>query len=348
MRRTSEAIIFLVLLSLIIAGVVISFHNRGIPYPDDSRHIRAMVELDGMADTSKALIVGYNCHILKRFAEANAKTADIRLVPKNKTYLDSLKAGAIDILVVPYNDSLKSGYDSVLISAPLDSMCVWFTGRDNGRWMKEINYWIKEWHDSEDCMQARDMFLVHYSPFDSDGSGRLSPYDEIMKEKADSCGLDWRLLCAIAYKESRFHIEKSSPRGASGLMQIMPHTGRYMGATNLVDPEQSISTASRYLKRLSLQYRRADDLKERTKLILAAYNAGEGRIQDCINYARFRNLDPYSWDNIVSLIPEMNDSTMVTESGVVKLGVFKGVETIEYVGKVMDIYERFCRICPEK
>lgn len=348
MRNRSENIIASILVALIAGSVTIGILTNRESGTGTAPHIKGMVELGTMIDTSRALVAGYNCHILRQYALDNNLTADIRLVPKGESYIDSLKCGVIDVLVLPFRENTEIHSDSLISSAPLDSMSVWYTNSKSGRMMKQINEWIKEWHDSEDYLNAKDIYLENYSPFKKSRTGALSPYDDIMKEKADSLGLDWRLICAIAYKESRFHIELRSNRGASGIMQIMPHTGQSMGASDLIDPEQSIEVAAKYLKHLFRLYRRIDSPKERRKFVLAAYNAGEGRIQDCLNYARFKGVDCEQWDNVSALFPEMSDSTIVANCNAIKLGTFKGIETEAYVRQVEGIYQRFCTICPGK
>lgn len=348
MRNGADYIIAGILVALIAGSVAIGILTNRDRGNETRPHIRGMVELGTMIDTSRALVAGYNCHILRQYALDNNLYADIKLVPRGESYIDSLKCGVIDVLVLPFQDSTILQSDSLISSAPLDSMSVWYTNSRSGRMMKQINEWIKEWHESEDYLNSKDIYLENYSPFRKSRTGALSPYDDIMKEKADSLGLDWRLICAIAYKESRFHIELQSRRGACGIMQIMPHTGKHMGASDLTDPEQSIDVAARYLKHLFRLYRRIDSPLERRKFVLAAYNAGEGRIQDCLNYARFKGVDWEQWDNITALFPEMSDSTIVANCDAIKLGTFKGIETEAYVRQVNGIYQRFCTICPEK
>ena len=58
-------------------------------------------------------------------------------------------------------------------------------------------------------------------------------------------------------------------------------------------------------------------------------------------------MDTGYWDTVIDVIPEMHDES-VADTGVVKLGVFKGEETINYVQTVISVYEQFRRICPEQ
>ena len=171
----------------------------------------------------------------------------------------------------------------------------------------------------------------------------ISPYDSRIKHYSDSVGLDWRLVSAVIYHESRFDNDVRSHRGAAGLMQMMPSTAEWLGADDITDPIEGVRVGTLYLKRLHNAYRNhTDDPQERLKFALAAYNAGIGRIQDCIHFARLRGVDSSYWANIVSIIPEMRDDSIL-EIDTIKFGKFRGDETIAYVDNVLEKYEQYKR-----
>ena len=176
---------------------------------------------------------------------------------------------------------------------------------------------------------------------------RLSPYDSLIRAHADSLGWDWHLLAAVIYQESRFNTEARSSRGAEGLMQMMPATARKYGVTDPLDPEQSIAAGARMLGKLIRRYYPVgDNMTERYKYALAAYNAGVGRIDDCLRVARLLGTDTSYWLNVVNhALPRMQDETILA-SGAVRSGPFRGEETVRYVDSVISLYQRFCRICP--
>lgn len=89
---------------------------------------------------------------------------------------------------------------------------------------------------------------------------------------AQRYNLDPRLLWVIAYLESRFNPRAVSPKGARGLMQLMPATAARYGVTNPHDVAQALNGAARYLRDLMARY------PQRLDLVLAAYNAGEGTV----------------------------------------------------------------------
>ncbi|MDX1584252.1 MAG: transglycosylase SLT domain-containing protein, partial [Thermoanaerobaculia bacterium] len=76
------------------------------------------------------------------------------------------------------------------------------------------------------------------------------PFGEIVHEKAQKYEIDPSLVIAIVEVESAFDTKARSPRGAVGLMQLRPDTGRWMGAVNLLDPSQNIEAGTKYLRYL--------------------------------------------------------------------------------------------------
>jgi soluble lytic murein transglycosylase-like protein len=113
------------------------------------------------------------------------------------------------------------------------------------------------------------------------------PFGALIREKAEKYDVDPALVAAIVENESHFKPRARSHRGALGLMQLMPRTGRWMGARNLYDPEQNIDAGVKYLKYLE---KRFDG--NQTKII-AAYNAGEGNVQRYGGVPPFRETRTY-------------------------------------------------------
>ena len=98
------------------------------------------------------------------------------------------------------------------------------------------------------------------------------PYADLIAEVADRHGLERALLAAVAQVESRFDPFAVSPKGACGLMQLMPATAKRFGVTELFDASQSAEGGARYLRWL------LDRFEGRIDLALAGYNAGEGAV----------------------------------------------------------------------
>jgi soluble lytic murein transglycosylase-like protein len=97
-------------------------------------------------------------------------------------------------------------------------------------------------------------------------------YDALIETVANEFQLDSRLLHAIIQVESNYDVQAISPKGAVGLMQVMPATARRFGFFDLTDPHVNVRAGAAYLKWLLGHFR--SDLK----LVIAAYNAGEGAV----------------------------------------------------------------------
>jgi soluble lytic murein transglycosylase-like protein len=94
------------------------------------------------------------------------------------------------------------------------------------------------------------------------------PYAELVSAAATANQLPAALLHAVIQTESSYNSGATSPKGAGGLMQLMPDTAREMGVTDVYDPQANIQGGARYLKRLMTLF--DNDIS----LAVAAYNAG--------------------------------------------------------------------------
>lgn len=97
--------------------------------------------------------------------------------------------------------------------------------------------------------------------------------DAIVYEAASHTGLDPCLIFSVMRAESGFNPAAVSPKGASGLMQLMPATASRFGVRNIFDPRENIHAGSRYLRWL------LDRFNGDLRLALAGYNAGEGAVE---------------------------------------------------------------------
>ena len=130
-------------------------------------------------------------------------------------------------------------------------------------------------------------------------------------------------------------------------MQVMPATARIYGVTDLLDPEENIKAGTALLARLQRLYSDvAADRDEMTKITLAAYNAGPGRIADCIRLARAQGVDPSTWSNLCSVIPLMSQEADSLAGQDVLYGPFKGKETMAFVKAVLNQYDIFRGLPP--
>lgn len=142
--------------------------------------------------------------------------------------------------------------------------------------------------------------LLSFFPFPAEAkptSELKQKYDPIVKIYGRKYSVPADLIHSVIAAESNYETRAVSPKGAAGLMQLMPETAAQYGVQDRFDPEQNIVGGAQFLRDLCRLY------KNNTKLVLAAYNAGQEALK------RYNGIPPYP-------------------------------ETIEYIRRVMASYSR--------
>ena len=313
-----------VLVTAIVVAAALSMplttRQLALEYPPQT--LRCVIDLKG--EPVRGLTVGMNRIILREFADDHALKLEFITPADSSNYLDSLREGTVDLLVMFRADSLHT--DDLISTIPFRDSTVWVLRNDRHAETRRLNAWIAVMNGNGGIRKMDRNYRRRVGT----SLTSISPYDGIVKQNADEMGWDWRLLSAIIYHESKFINESCSARGAVGLMQI--HNEKYSVDT-LLDPAVNISIGTKYLTYLSGMFaEHGADSAECLKFALAAYNAGEGNILKCIRYTEERGADPTRWDNIVETIPTIPD--------------FHGRETIAYVRDVLDTYNEYTEVYP--
>jgi membrane-bound lytic murein transglycosylase F len=176
-----------------------------------------------------------------------------------------------------------------------------------------------------------------------DLSGRISPYDDLFQTVSQKEGLDWRLVAALAFRESRFKPDAVSRAGARGLMQILP---RFAGveAGHLDDPEINVNLGVRLLREIYDGYAYLDSLN-RWRFTLATYHAGVGHMADARRLAIDRGRDPNQWEGSVEAsLPHLREQKFYSEA---RHGLFHGEQTVAYVQDILNRYRLYRQLVPD-
>lgn len=157
-------------------------------------------------------------------------------------------------------------------------------------------------------------------------------------------GVDWRLLAAIAYQESHWDPQATSPTGVRGLMMLTEETAQRMSVTDRLDPWQSIVGGAGYWLLLASQLPDRIPEPDRTFLALAAYNLGLGHLEDARILAQRRGLSPDKWEDVKLALPGLADPEVFRT---LRLGFARGREALHFVDNVRNYRDMLDRLAPK-
>ena len=150
--------------------------------------------------------------------------------------------------------------------------------------------------------------------------------------------IDWQLLAAIAYQESRWSNEATSPTGVRGVMQLTTDTALALGVDDRMDMNQSIDAAAVYIKQLKDRLPKKIKDPQRTWFAVGAYNIGMKHIIAAYRKAREQGLDRTQWQTISDLLPTLYDEPF--ERGVQAQKYVERVQIFTDIMRFYDIHQR--------
>ena len=137
----------------------------------------------------------------------------------------------------------------------------------------------------------------------------------IFRKYGDQYGMDWILMAAQGYQESRLDQSARSHVGAIGVMQVMPATGKELNVGDITRIEPNIHAGVKYIRFMVDQYYAKEPMDELDKglFAFAAYNSGAGRVNSLRREAEKRGLDKNVWfDNVERIAAEKIGRETVT------------------------------------
>ena len=151
------------------------------------------------------------------------------------------------------------------------------------------------------------------------------------RKPRSSTRLDWRLLAAMGYQESKWDPHAVSFTGVRGLMQLTEDTAARMRAGDRRDPRSSIFGAAKYLSLLLREMPRRIPEPDRTWFAVAAYNVGLGHLEDARVLAQQAGRNPDRWEDVREFLPLLSQERWYTRT---KRGYARGWEPVRYVDNV--------------
>jgi peptidoglycan lytic transglycosylase F len=174
--------------------------------------------------------------------------------------------------------------------------------------------------------------------------GKISNFDDIYRDAVTGTTFDWRFIAAQSYHESRFQEDLVSWAGAVGLMQLMPRTAESVGVKDIYDPSENIFGGVKYMQLLYDRYESISNITDRTKMVLAAYNAGPTHLYNARKLAKARGGDPNSWSDVAVSFSLLERPEYYNKDG---YSFVRGRSVRRYVADVFHRYAIFSDLVEE-
>jgi len=167
--------------------------------------------------------------------------------------------------------------------------------------------------------------------FQYDIATRLPALQGLFEEAAQVTGLDWRLLAAIGYQESKWQGTAASADGARGIMMLTSDTAATVGVDDRDNQRQNILGGAKYLAQVIDTIPKRIAEPDRTWLAVAAYNVGYGHLEDARVLAQMHGRNPDSWADVREQLPLLAQEKWYSRA---KRGYARGWEPAKFVEQV--------------
>ena len=326
---------------------------------------------DGYMEVQQQLIARRDGKKIKRLADLAGRTIHVRADTVYQERLEELKRQGIDLTIAAHDDlpteeliqQVAQGqieltvadsniarlnrrhYPRAVMAGPIGEVeqLGWAVHPEARRLRAKINAFFKKIKANGRFDDIYDKYYGDIGQFDYVDlrvfhrriKTRLSRYSPFIKAAARKHGFDWRLIAAQIYQESHLNPWAKSHAGARGLMQLLPDTAHSLGVKDIYNPVENINAGVAHLKKLYDLFDGADD-KNRLMIALAAYNIGQGHIQDAQRLAAERQLNPNSWEALTKTLPLLRYRKYYKKS---KYGYCRGTEPVSYIKQIMIYYD---------
>ena len=254
---------------------------------------------------------------------------------EDEDLLEMLNAGLVHYVVV--DDFLARFWASVLPKIQLhpeaalrkDADIAWAMRKGSPLLKAELDEFIAKYPEGN---ATRNMLFAKYlknTKFVKDSASKeemkkFQDTVQFFKDYSDKYDMDYLLMAAQGYQESRLDQKAKSQVGAIGVMQVMPATGNDLKVGDISQLEPNINAGVKYMRFMIDHYFANEPMDKINKglFAFAAYNAGPGRIQSLRREAAKKGLDPNKWFNNVEIVASQRI----------------GRETVTYVANIYKYY----------
>jgi membrane-bound lytic murein transglycosylase MltF len=274
----------------------------------------------------------------ERFKEEGKQPVDLDAAPEeldDEDLMEMINAGLSGIIIVDnYKAELWAKifpnivlHPEIVINA--GGEIGWMFRKESPKLKEEVDVFAKKYGEGTSVGNTLVRRYVDSTKFVKAATSpkEMEKFEKLVglfRKYADKYELDYLLMMAQGYQESRLDQNAKSRVGALGVMQLMPATGKQMKTGNIRELEPNIHAGVKYTRHVIDHYFKdepIDDLN-RTLFAFASYNAGPGRVRGLRKATKEAGLDPNVWFNNVELLAAKKI----------------GSETVTYVSNIFKYY----------
>ncbi len=249
--------------------------------------------------------------------------------------LEMVNAGLVDITIV--DDFVAEFWRQVFPNISLHEGAAVRTGgeiaiavrKDNPQLLRAVNTWIKEYGPGTAFGNTLDRKYLQNANYVRGAAAeaerkKLRELVKLFETYGKRYDVDYLLMAAQGYQESRLDQSAKSRVGAIGVMQVMPATGKELAVGDITRVEPNVHAGVKYFRFMMDQFYKDEPMDNLNKglMTLASYNAGPGRIRQLRRETERRGLDPNRWfGNVERVVSER-----------------VGRETVQYVSNIYKYY----------
>jgi peptidoglycan lytic transglycosylase F len=179
--------------------------------------------------------------------------------------------------------------------------------------------------------ESQDFDYLQAHRFEQDIAQRLPQLLDLFQRASLATGVDWRLLAAVGYQESKWQMQAVSDEGAEGIMMLTTDAASRVGVHDRTNLRQNVFGGARYLAEVMRTIPKHVPEPDRTWLALAAYNVGYGHLEDARVLTQKLGKNPDSWHDVREQLPLLGQEQWYQQT---RRGYARGWEPARFVEQV--------------